>query len=131
MGLSAPFRHSGSLSPASLSDYCDVWTPPLDLTYSCATERQTGRVGAAGGNRTRFPGVEVRYFTSKLLLRMVWAKGLEPPASCSQSTRSAKLSYTQINGCERLDSNQRSSAHEADEMTTSLLRNINGADDGT
>ena len=27
-------------------------------------------------------------------------------------------------GCVRLDSNQRSSAHEADEMTTSPLRNI-------
>lgn len=52
MGLSAPSRHSGSLSPASLSDYCDVWTPPLDLTYSCATERQTGRVGEAYRSRT-------------------------------------------------------------------------------
>ena len=58
---------------------------------------------------------------------MAPVEGIEPPLTVLE-TAALPLHHTGIVGCGVLDSNQGSSAYEADGMTTSLTRNKTGTD---
>ena len=59
-------------------------------------------------------------YVSLVLFSLLWVSNLVPGALPGFITENPNRRP----GCARLDSNQRSSAYGADEMTTSLLRNI-------